>query len=147
MKYRNFLVACFLWTLLAGCATNEIYQVRQSDLDAWVGEPVLSLEIHPIFLTIPVVKTKASDGTEIWNYVNGVNFSECTGGGSIFGKNIDYSTYNQFTNCMSKIAACNNIFFIKDGKVLRYNPIGTGGMRCYTIEQLRPGFNGNINFR
>ena len=48
--------------------------VRQADLDAWVGQPVVALEVHPIFLTVPVVKTQASDGTEIWNYVNGSNW-------------------------------------------------------------------------
>ncbi|MDO9504894.1 hypothetical protein, partial [Hydrogenophaga sp.] len=41
---------------LAGCAT-----VRQADLDAWVGQPIVALETHPVFLTIPVVKTVASE--------------------------------------------------------------------------------------
>ena len=127
--------------LLAGCA------VRQVDLDAWVGQPVLALETHPVFLTIPVVKTQASDGTQIWNYVNGANVGQCAGASSIFGTTVDYATYAQFSTCMQRFAACNNIFFIRDGKVLKYTPIGTGGVRCYTNEKLQPGFSGAANIR
>ena len=76
--------------MLVGCGT-----VRQSDLDAWVGQPVSYLELHPLFNTIPVVKRKASDGTETWNYVNR--------GGN---------------------ATCNNIFYVKNDVVLRYAPVG-----------------------
>ena len=38
--------------------------MRQADLDAWVGQPVAALETHPFFVTVPVVKTVSSDGTE-----------------------------------------------------------------------------------
>ena len=58
-----------------------------------------------------------------------------------------HGTYSQFTNCMQTFAACNNIFYIKDGVVTQYSPIGTGGMRCYTNEQLRPGFVGAADIR
>ena len=123
--------------LIIGCAT-----VRQADLDAWVGQPVAVLETHPIFLTFPVVKTQASDGTQIWNYVNGANLDQCLGGGSIHGGWVDYATYTAFSTCIKRFAACNNIFFIRNGRVLKYTPIGTGGMRCYTTQQLQPGFSG-----
>ena len=140
----NKLELLFLAVIMAifGCAT-----VRQADLDSWVGQPILALETHPIFLTIPVVKTRASDGTEIWNYVNGVNVGQCLGGGSIYGGTVDYATYNRFSNCVQRFAACNNIFFIKDEKVVKYTPVGTGGARCYTTEKLRPGFSGATNIR
>lgn len=134
-----FLVAT---STICGCAT-----VRQADLDAWVGQPVLALETHPIFLTVPVVKTQASDGTEIWNYVNGANLGQCSGGGSIYSGTVDYATYSKFSSCVQRFAACNNIFFIKDGRVVKYTPIGTGGARCYTTEQLQPGFSGATNIR
>ena len=55
--------------------------------------------------------------------------------------------YSQFSNCVSNFAACNNIFYIKDGYVLRYVPTGTGGARCYTTKELRPGFMGSMNLR
>jgi hypothetical protein len=44
---------------------------------------------------------------------------------------------------MQNFAACNNIFYIKDGYVQQYTAIGTGGVRCYTNEALRPGFRGS----
>lgn len=128
--------------VVSGCAT-----VRQVDLDAWVGQPVAALETHPIFLTVPVVKTKASDGTEIWNYVNGFNLGQCTGGGSIYSGVVDYATYSKFSSCVQRFASCNNIFFIRDGKVVKYTPVGTGGAHCYTTEQIQPGFSGPTNIR
>jgi len=127
---------------LAGCAT-----VRQEDLNAWVGQPVAALETHPVFITIPVVKTQASDGTEIWNYVNGANIGTCSGGGEITSKKVDYATYSKFSSCMQRFAACNNIFFIRDSKVMKYTPIGTGGAACYTNEKVQPGFSGATNFQ
>lgn len=136
------LLAASLVAVLVGCAS-----VRQVDLDAWVGQPVAALETHPIFVTIPVVKTMASDGTEIWNYVNGANLGSCTGGGAVYGKQLNYTSYNQFASCVQRFAACNNIFYIKDGKVQRYTPVGTGGARCYTNEQVQPQFRGPSNIR
>ena len=127
---------------LAACAT-----VRQVDLDAWVGQPVAILETHPVFITVPVVKTIASDGTQIWNYVNGRHLGHCTGGGSIWGTTLNYAAYSQFASCVQGFAACNNIFYIRDGKVLRYTPVGTGGVRCYTTAQLQPQFRGPTNIR
>jgi hypothetical protein len=129
-------------SMICGCAS-----VRQADLDAWVGQSVVALETHPIFLTVPVVKTQASDGTEIWNYVNGANLGQCSGGGSIYSGTVDYATYSKFSSCVQRFTACNNIFFIRDGRVTKYTPIGTGGARCYTTEQLQPGFSGATNIR
>lgn len=133
-----------IFTILSGCLS-----VREEDLNSWVNRPVLDLELHPFLITMPVVKTKASDGTEIWNYVNGGNIGSCTGFGSATfnGKSgyLDYANYSQFSNCMQRFAACNNIFYIKDGRVLSYNPVGTGGARCYTNAKLQPGFRGPAN--
>lgn len=134
--------AIALAMMLVGCAT-----VRQVDLDAWVGQPVVALETHPVFITVPVVKTVASDGTQIWNYVNGANVGQCAGGGSVWGTTVNYAVYSQFASCMQRFAACNNIFYIRDGKVIRYTPVGTGGARCYTTEQLQPQFRGPTNIR
>ena len=140
---RVAIVSLVVGAMIYGCAT-----VRKEDLDAWVGQPVSALETHPFFLTVPVVKTRASDGTEIWNYVNGANLSTCSGGGTVYaGRTVDFATYNQFTGCMSRFAACNNIFYFRDGRVTQDTPVGTGGMRCYTTEQLQPGFRGPANLR
>jgi len=79
--------------------------------------------------------------------VNGANIGQCSGLGNVWGTSIDFAAYTQFAGCMQRFAACNNIFYIKDGKVVRYTPIGTGGMRCYTTEQLQPHFRGPTNIR
>ena len=139
---------CFV---LSGCAS-----VQKEDLDAWEGAPVTALDAHPIFLTMPVVRTKTSDGTEIRNYVNSANVSTCTGGGGVrvspqqqgrFSGLVDTATYSEFSNCMQRLAACNNIFYIKDDRIQQFTAIGTGGMRCYTNEKIRPGFRGSTNIQ
>lgn len=135
------IVLAALCLALAGCGS-----VRQADLDPWVGQPVAVLEKHPVFLTMPVVRTVASDGTEIRNYVNGRNVDRCSGGGNIFPSNIDFTTYSKFSQCMQSFAACNNIFYVKSGKIVQYTPIGSGGARCYTDERIHPNFQGPTNF-
>lgn len=128
--------------LTFACAT-----VQQADLDAWVGQPQEILEQYPIFLTMPVIKTQTSDGMEIWNFINGRNLVSCSEFGNAYTNNKnDYLSYNAFTKCMSRIAACNNIFYIKDRHVMQYNPIGTGGARCYRDERVRPKFRGASNY-
>ncbi|MDP3281492.1 MAG: hypothetical protein U1D41_16315 [Nitrosomonas sp.] len=55
------LIAILLFAvLLTGCAT-----VRQSDLDAWVGVPVIALDTHSLLLGFPMVKTITDSGIEI----------------------------------------------------------------------------------
>jgi hypothetical protein len=119
---------------LACCAT-----VHQEDLDAWAGAPVISLDKHPVFLTLPVVRTMAADGTEIRNYVDGHNIESCAGDGSIFRAAVPFTTYSGFSHCVQSFVACNNIFYIKGGVVTQYTPVGSGGARCATDERLRPG--------
>jgi hypothetical protein len=40
----------------------------------------------------------------------------------------------RFQNCVSGEVGCDNIFYIKDGKVLEYVPVGN----CYTEEFVQP---------
>jgi hypothetical protein len=117
------------------------------NVGAWAGVPVAELDTHPIFLTMPVVRTTASDGTELRRYVNGQNISSCSAGGSVFTGPVDIATYNTFSNCMQTVAACNNIFYIRDGHVQEVALIGTGGARCSSNESLKPGFRGSTNVR
>ena len=139
---RTSLIIVLGGLLVAGCQT-----VRQEDLASWVGAPVSALDAQPFFLTRPMVRTITADGTEIRNYVNGANVGGCSGGGSVYSGTVDMATYQQYTSCVSRAAACNNIFYIKNGRVIRYTPIGTGGMRCYTNEAVRPGFTGPANIQ
>jgi hypothetical protein len=137
-------ICALLVVTLAGCAS-----VHPEDLQSWVGAPVDQLDKHPIFLTMQVVRTRTADGTEIRDYVNGHNFASCSGGGNVnvFAGYVDTATYSRFSACMQSFRACHNIFYIKDGRVTQYSPIGTGGGRCYTSEELRPGFVGAVNVR
>ena len=71
----------------------------------------------------------------------------CSGGGSVFKGTVDMAAYNAFSNCMQTFAACNAIFYIKDGVIQNVSAIGTGGMRCYSNETMRPGFRGAANIQ
>jgi hypothetical protein len=135
------LLAIISAVVVAGCATRG---VRQADTDAWVGRPVADLDKHPIFLTMRIVKTRADDGTEIRNYVNGRNASSCSTSGSA-NAYLNTADYASFTNCMQTFQACNNVFYINKGVISRYTPIGTGGGRCYTDDTTRPDFAGATN--
>jgi hypothetical protein len=138
----NLFCAFVVSASLCGCAT-----VHQEDLDAWAGRPVSDLDKHPIFVTLPVVRTITPDGTEIRDYVNGRNVASCSSGGTVFASQVNFATYNNFTDCMQNFAACHGIFYIKNGIVQNVSAIGTGGMRCYTNEATRPGFSGSVNIR
>lgn len=126
--------------LVAACQT-----VRTEDLQAWRGQPVSVLEKHPIFATMRLVKTKTSDGTELWNYVNGKSVASCHSDATAFGGFASTVSFNSFSSCASSFAACNNIFYVKNGVVQSYNPIGSGGARCYTDERVQPKFSGASN--
>lgn len=127
--------------VLSACAS-----VREVDLQSWIGHPVSELDRHPLFLTMQSVRTRAADGSEIRNYINGNMAASCSGGGAVSHGMIDMATYNTFTNCMQSFRACNNIFYISNGVVTQYTPIGTGGGLCYTDDRVRPGFSSASNF-
>ncbi len=114
--------------LLSACAT-----VRQQDLDAWVGMPVEALDTQTFFITVPMYKTFTESGLEIRNYANGRVVATCLGnmGGFINGNLV---TATSFSTCSNRGVVCNNIFYIKNGKVLEYAPTG----RCYTKSFVQP---------
>ena len=114
--------------LTVGCAT-----VRQKDLDVWVGMPVEALETHSFFVTVPLYKTRTESGIEIWNYANGSEVASCFGNAYARGNN-RYVNASSFSTCSSNRIVCNNLFYIKDKKVIEYKPSG----RCITAEFLQP---------
>ena len=135
MKPILIIVTCLL---LDGCAGTRSPFVNQSDLGAWVGVPVIALDTHSLFLTVPMVKTMTDSGVEIRNYVNKRGVSSCGGSGfgtvNSPGSTLSYSNFNAFQNCTSGMVGCDNIFYIRDGKIIEYKPVG----RCYTNEAVRP---------
>jgi hypothetical protein len=122
---------------LVGCAT-----VHPEDTEAWVGQPVSVLEKQPLFLTMQVVKTQASDGTDIWNYVTGQAATSCNQDGTLLGRRIGWGTYMSFTDCTSRFQACNNIFYIRDGRVQRVVVMASGGAQCSTDRRFLPTYAG-----
>lgn len=122
--------------LVSGCMS-----VRQQDLDAWVGKPVEALDTHSLFLTLPMVKTVTDSGIEIRDYVNKRAISQCAGSGFGNGstnsngtQTLSYANFNAFHNCTSGMVGCDNIFYIKNKKIIEYKPVG----RCYTNEATQP---------
>jgi hypothetical protein len=136
-------------TLTMGCVLLAVAAcVRPEDTEAWVGQPVAALQTHPVFVTMPLVRTRAADGSEIWNFVNGTSVTTCERSvGSNRGSVLNSASYSSFTSCMSGTMACNNIFLVRNGVVQRYTPIGTGGAFCYTDARLQPGFAGSTNIK
>lgn len=120
----RYLVLCLV---LTGCVG-----VRQQDLNAWVNMPVEALDTHSFFITLPVYKTITDEGIEVRNYVNGGEVSQCST--QILGKKNRYSNASAVTNCSTSNVVCNNIFYIKDKKVIEYAPTG----RCMTDDSVRP---------
>ena len=119
-------------TLLPSCAT-----VHQSDLDAWANVPVVALDTHSFFVTLPMVKTFTDSGVEIRVYSNKVGVSSC--GGSALrtsgnGGNLSYANFLTFQNCSSRLAGCDGVFYIRDARIIEAKAVG----RCYTNERLRP---------
>lgn len=107
--------------------------VHQEDLAAWEGMPVEALDTQTFFLTLPVVKRMTDSGIEIRNYSNRANVSECFGSATLrtsWGR----PTVSDRSSCTSQSRGCDNIFYIKDGKVLEYAPTG----QCFTDVGVRP---------
>jgi hypothetical protein len=133
MKRIILLLICT--TLISGCAFRT---VRQVDVDTWKDVPVTALDTHSKFLTVPMVKTITDQGIEIRNYVNKAAFSSCGGNtaGTVArsGFAMSYANFSSFQSCASRMVGCDNIFYIRDGKVIEYKPVG----RCYTDETVQP---------
>lgn len=137
----GLLAAVALAAAVTGCATHQSPLVNQADLDAWKDVPVAALDAHSLFITVPMIRTVTESGVEIRNYSNKVASSTCarnvTGTTQIAGtaqRPIAYGQFNQMQNCIAGMRGCDNIFYIKDGKVLEYKAVG----QCYTNEKVRP---------
>jgi len=131
---KLFTVACLTVALgMTACST-----VRQQDLASWKGQPVEKLDMHPLFQAMQVEVRKLSSGVEVRNYVNGERVASCFGNAQATSIMQGSAQVTVSDFCSSKFRACNNMFWIKDGIVQRYTPVGTGGARCYTDERAQP---------
>ena len=132
-KYLPLLSLAFITFSCCLAPTAPFKTVRQIDLDSWNDVPVSALDLHSFWNTIPMVKTITDQDIEIRMYVNKKNISSCYGSGNA---NVYLSTaaFNEFKNCVTSSFGCDNIFYIKNDKVLEYVPVGN----CYTDDSLRP---------
>ncbi|MGD9851980.1 MAG: hypothetical protein AB7T38_11980 [Nitrospirales bacterium] len=130
-RFLQLTMTMGILILIGACATPPT--VRQQDLDAWVGVSVQALDTHPLFRKELMFRTKTPGGTEIRNYAYGYNFGECFGraGASKVG---DFVNEDTFISCSSGQIVCNNLFYIREGKVLEYAPTGL----CTTDEKVQP---------
>ncbi len=131
MKIRRQTVFTVLIAviLVAGCGGGlQGNAVRQSDLDAWRGRPVMELDLHPVFSVMDLNRITTDEGYEIRNYKNDVSRTVC----HAFG-------------CTAIKGGCNNQFIVHEGYVVEYRPTGYGGARCCTGESTRPGYSGPVN--
>lgn len=118
--------------VLVGCGGPPPRTVRQVDLDAWNGVPVIELETHSLFSTLPRYVRKISDGSELWTFSNcksGTNDVQC--GSSRIGSNY------VATNCSGGDtwrSCCNHQFMLRGGVVESYRPVGS----CFTDCSRRP---------
>lgn len=126
LVYINLLILLFI----SGCASKT---VRQQDLNAWTNVSVDELDTHSLFLTLPQIKTKTENDIEIRIYSNKVNISDCDGS-YIKSGFMSSSVFNAYQTCTSKLVGCDNIFYIRDKKILEYKPVGN----CYTDETVQP---------
>lgn len=124
------MIALVLALSLHGCGPMS---VRQQDLDAWVGVPIEALDTHSLFITIPMYKSMTDSGIEVRNYANGKDIAQCFGNATSYGQ-AKFANSSSFATCVGNRIVCNNIFYIRDGKVIEYAPTG----RCYTDETVQP---------
>jgi len=108
--------------MVCGCTSMKKVGVRDGDLAAWVGVPLIELETHSVFSQMKLSKQQLSDGTWMYNYVNSR---------TVAGDTNCFTTQLGLTTCNggdSSTITCNNQFFVRDGVVTRYRPLG----QCYT---------------
>jgi hypothetical protein len=106
--------------LFLGCSTTS----KQTISESWKGLPTVALDTHSYWVTIPMKRVFTADGTEMRFYIDSGNFTYCSGGRRSY-------------SCLSELVTCNNIFYIKNGFVQKYEPAGS----CYTKEVQLPEGN------
>ncbi len=124
-----------LVVVLVACKDNVWERgVRDSDRAAWKAQPVIELERHPFFSTVPLEKKPLSDGSEIWDYTNcGTDpvRTNCATNPNGYG--------GVATNCRSTgggTSCCHHQFVVRASMVEEYRPVGDD---CYTGCERRPG--------
>jgi hypothetical protein len=126
-KVVGIVGAACLGAVLAACVSVE-------DTNAWAGVPVLALDTHSFFATLPMYSTVTDSGVEIRNYPNKIMRGSCFGSGFASGTVFNTVQWNTVRNCTAQERGCDNLFYIRNGRVIEYRPVG----QCRTAAFLRP---------
>lgn len=128
---KRMVLVGFLAVAAASACGPEPKVVRQSDLEAWRQVPVIELESHAFFSTVPLNKRRLSDGSEMWVFSNCQSTDEdvhCRTTSSVFGVDTRCGGGGTSRSC------CHNQFIVRNGWVESYRPVGN----CYTNCGVRP---------
>jgi len=60
--------AALMLSLSCGPSYYDTHKVRDIDLDAWIGAPLIELEVHGMFAQMPRKVQVLSNGDEMWIY-------------------------------------------------------------------------------
>lgn len=120
------ILTLLAFSLLSGC----VHKVNTEDLDAWAGVPLIDLETHPFFSTLPLEKRALSNGDELWIFKNAQENTEI---------NCD-ERYGGKTNCNASTSfrGCMNQFIVGGGIVKEYRPRPVNIFFCISSCRLRP---------
>jgi hypothetical protein len=131
--------------VLAGCqelrdATNRgsqntaelEAQSGRDDATSWQGRPVIEVETHPMFSTLPRRVQDLSDGTQLWSFTRCQNYevpARCT------AYPIGTVQFAQCTGGRIDRTCCIRQFRVTDMTVQGFRALGP----CVTGCQVRPG--------
>lgn len=144
MKYVFLLLLPFLMSF--------VNKTSHRDISKWHYVPVKALDEHPVWKERAILKTVTSKGKEIRVYMNSTgtgHMSQCMLGYNLAAPCaikyhpctkktgvVSEKELNDFLVCSDsdKVQGCNNVFYIEDGIVSRYIPVG----HCITNDELTP---------
>jgi hypothetical protein len=105
----GYVLLLQFYILLWGCSIISNQTISKS----WSGLPVEALVYIVIGVTIPMKKVLKADEMEMRFYIDSGNFTYCSGGRYV-------------CSCLSEKLTCNNIFYIKNSTIQKYEPAGSG---------------------
>jgi hypothetical protein len=126
MLRRTIAVAGTVALLVAACSHRP--PILKSDLDAWVGVPLIELETHHRFSVMPREVRQLSDGSELWILSSCGRHHEnvqCTSTPLYGGQTV--------TNCSgggTSNRCCKYSFRVIDGHISRFGMHGYCESRC-----------------
>lgn len=99
------------------------YPSREEDRAAWTNAPLIELETHEKFASLPHEERQLSDGSMMWLVPECRNGKTTCRGGSVA---IGHGALGGATCDTSDPSCCYHRFFVRDGVVERYEVVGEG---------------------